>query len=567
MKAKYDQQRNQCLQLRSQTIAYKNQVTQLQEETTDYEVRLEQTIIERSQLQHDFDQLRTQVADVQKKNDKKVKRLKKHHQRETVWNEATINKLNTHLSSVRREMQRFIKITSSASEEIRNDVADLTASLTEITLPSSPLISQPVSDDTDNDDASSPIAENYTDIRGFSVSPQLPIHNTRRGSQDLDAPAQKRSIASEKASIRQHVLVSKRRSQDYNAPAQQKSVASDDELSQTQSTQYRRSSTYMQSRKPHGGKHAADYQAEQPNPSAREQSIAKECVRDNTIQSTQSTHQSQAPPGVKSILKNGQQPHAQLSLSDSEIGDAAPAESSRRHRSTSDTTRQSTSRPRKDSGDLTSASEFLARDLRNDSNPRPSDKVRFVDGCPKHHEKICFRCAYPQHQPILPGKSERAKKTVKIQTPIAPSDRMPIGHDESNNTERGVCPAKSLAIAIQYIRDQQELAAMRLEKATIYYNLMDHAMQKRRQEKHRLLIHDLEHKRYKLDQVYYELHNVAEGQKNAGQELTQDEIEVTLTNCGYFGIKSMGKEDFEEEIDAMDLNDETRVSWEGFADD
>jgi hypothetical protein len=304
-------------------------------------------------------------------------------------------------------------------------------------------------------------------------------------------------------------------------------------------------------------------------------------VRDDTIQTIQSGRSSHAPSvkGPGGILKNSNAPQEDLTGHFS-IKSAKPntrteqdhtsrSNTHRRHRSLVEedyTTKSNTShrrhhsetavhtntRRQTDSDDMTSA--YLVADIdaakqgNNKDRPVLSANARKVldNLCEHHHNRgnctICLRLASFDTKPA-------GKKTIQIQRPVPVTQRptSPVPYEEEVTLRPAVSPGLALATVLKGLED--ELAHLKLRHSEVQKTYMEHDSSLGRRERKALkseIDNLLKKIDIKSDQIYA-LYDVLEGQAEAGQEMTQEMVDVTLTRMSLHDL------DIEEE----------ELPWEG----
>jgi hypothetical protein len=226
-------------------------------------------------------------------------------------------------------------------------------------------------------------------------------------------------------------------------------------------------------------------------------------------------------------------------------------------------------------------SEFIIPDIASNIHnygieyPALSTSARRIfDGLGKHDFKNCTVCARVVSFDNRPGP----KSKVHIAKPVPVSDRMPVtAPDEDELTTRpSVQPGLALATVIKGLKD--EVAHLKVEHSRIQsaYNQHDSSlgMRQRKALKKRLdqLLKTID---VKSDQIYA-LYDVLEGQKQSGQQMSEEDVEVTLLSVGVnpeeFTMrsktgdkKSTQKQRNNDRGDADD-DSEADLPWEGIED-
>jgi hypothetical protein len=314
-----------------------------------------------------------------------------------------------------------------------------------------------------------------------------------------------------------------------------------------------------------------------------------------TVQSTRSAGSSHAPSakGPTGILKNsGAQNRDDFDLTgrlsvgstrstgraEEEHTGRSGASHNRRH---SDSAVHSTiGRRRNEMDGMTS--EFIIPDIASNiynhgtEYPALSTSARrILDGLCKHDCNNCTVCTRVVSFDIGSG----LKSKVHIAKPIPVSDRMPVAapYEDEPTTRPSVQPGLALATVIKGLKD--EVAHLKVEHSRIQsaYNKHDSSlgMRQRKALKKRLdeLLKTID---VKSDQIYA-LYDVLEGQKQSGQQMSEEDVEVTLLSIGVDPeeftkrSKTSGKKTTQEQSNNSGLDDddddsEMDLPWEGIDD-
>jgi hypothetical protein len=304
-------------------------------------------------------------------------------------------------------------------------------------------------------------------------------------------------------------------------------------------------------------------------------------LRDDTIQTIQSGRSSHAPSvkGPGGILKNSNAPQEDLTGHFS-IKSAKPntrteqdhtsrSNTHRRHRSLveedyttksntshrrhhSETAAHTNTRRQTDGDDMTSA--YLVADIdaakqgNNKDRPVLSATARQVldNLCEHHHNRgnctICLRLASFDTKPA-------SKKTIQIQRPVPVTQRptSPVPYEEEVTLRPSVSPGLALATVLKGLED--ELAHLKLRHSEVQKTYMEHDSSLGRRER-KALKSEIDNLLKKIDtksDQIYALYDVLEGQAEAGQEMTQEMVDITLTRMSLHDL------DIEEE----------ELPWEG----
>ncbi|RFU81633.1 rho coiled-coil associated kinase alpha [Trichoderma arundinaceum] len=175
---------------------------------------------------------------------------------------------------------------------------------------------------------------------------------------------------------------------------------------------------------------------------------------------------------------------------------------------------------------------------------------RILDDLCAHNCQNCTVCTrITSHSGIISSTDLAVgKKRVSIPRPVPVSDRGVAGGDHTVRPAHS--PGYALAVVIKGLEDESQHLQLELTRLQARYNRSDKSMGRRERlalaEAIRLLLKRVE---AKSDQIY-SLYDVLEGQKAAGQEMTEEEVEMTVLN-----------------ITGMTVRDVTNMSdqgtWEG----
>jgi predicted RNase H-like nuclease (RuvC/YqgF family) len=158
---------------------------------------------------------------------------------------------------------------------------------------------------------------------------------------------------------------------------------------------------------------------------------------------------------------------------------------------------------------------------------------RVLDGVCNHKSRNCTVCARISSHA---RSSTATKKTLLVQKPIPVTDRMDQleGRYEDEPTMRpAMAPGHALAAVIKEIDDEiQHLQMELLHKNKLYCNL-DKSVGQRERKRLLAQIQQLHRHLDAKSAIMYKLHDVLEGQKQAGQAMTEEEMEMTIASiCG-----------------------------------
>jgi len=187
----------------------------------------------------------------------------------------------------------------------------------------------------------------------------------------------------------------------------------------------------------------------------------------------------------------------------------------------------------------------IASVLNRAACPALSEQARrILDGLCEHNCRNCVVCSRIVGHRGTISAADRAegKKRITIARPVPVTDRM-NECSEDPTMRPSQPPGQALAIVIKGLEDEAAHMSMELTKLQAQYNISDKSLGKR--ERHDLvseiqqLLKKLE---VKNDQIYA-LYDVLEGQKQAGQAMSDEELEMTI-----FSITGMSVRDVTDNL-------------------
>ncbi|KAK4155554.1 hypothetical protein C8A00DRAFT_31598 [Chaetomidium leptoderma] len=201
---------------------------------------------------------------------------------------------------------------------------------------------------------------------------------------------------------------------------------------------------------------------------------------------------------------------------------------------------------------LESTKQGTAQDLPRQPLPSLSkDARRVLDGICKHNSancNICVRIAAhgDKHASattttnqilITPEDIKRDKKTVQAEKPVPVSDRHPEQQQQRSTAQQqpeeptvrpSMAPGEALAILIKETQDEIDHLQMELQRLNEVYFALDKALGMRER---RRVMGDIKRLQGELEAKsghLYRLHDVLEGQKQAGQLMEGEGVDVTV---------------------------------------
>ncbi|KAL9612832.1 MAG: hypothetical protein Q9167_002615 [Letrouitia subvulpina] len=155
----------------------------------------------------------------------------------------------------------------------------------------------------------------------------------------------------------------------------------------------------------------------------------------------------------------------------------------------------------------------------------------------------------------LPAQDDtKSTRRIKVQKPIPVSERkLDVAPYEEEPTIRpSQPPAVALAKVLKGLEDELAQVKLKLSKYQAMYNKAESAISRRQRKqihaKIQTLVQEVD---VKSDHIY-NLYDVLEGQKENGQEMSQEELELTLSSIG-LDLSSI----------ELDGSNEPEVAWEG----
>lgn len=180
----------------------------------------------------------------------------------------------------------------------------------------------------------------------------------------------------------------------------------------------------------------------------------------------------------------------------------------------------------------------------NHSIPALSQEARRVlDGICKHKSgncNVCIRIAafgesrsisMSRRVSISADELRKGKKTISVEKPIPVSDRMPDTdgkYIEEPTMRPSMDPGEALAILIKETRDEIDHLQMELKRLNDVYFGLDKSMGQRERRRVMTEIKKLQSEVEMKSGQLYKLHDVLEGQKQAGQLMAEEEVDVTI---------------------------------------
>ncbi|KAL2827415.1 hypothetical protein BDW59DRAFT_171409 [Aspergillus cavernicola] len=259
-----------------------------------------------------------------------------------------------------------------------------------------------------------------------------------------------------------------------------------------------------------------------------------------------------------------------VSVTEGESQLSVPVERPRRHseHSVTPTTQR---RRRRIAEEMTSA--FILPDitlhhanLAENLTKLPETTQRALDRATQHNGKNCTVC-----KQSVPGDCDHTSDAVTIPKPIPVSERMPEPsvYNEEPTLRPAQSPAVALATVLKALEDELSHLRMQLVSYQGAYNKLDASISKRQRktlaEKIEKVMKDID---MKADQIYA-LYDVLEGQRQRGQDMTEQEMEVTLqsigidANTGRAEVTGTTDKSSRKDGTDYDVDEESELPWEG----
>lgn len=175
---------------------------------------------------------------------------------------------------------------------------------------------------------------------------------------------------------------------------------------------------------------------------------------------------------------------------------------------------------------------------------------RILDDLCGHNCQNCTVCSrITSHSGVISSADLAAgKKRVSIPRPVPVSERVVSGGDHTVRPAHS--PGYALALVIKGLEDESQHLQLELTRLQARYNRSDKSMGRQdRQDLAEAIRVLLKRVESKSDQIY-SLYDVLEGQKAVGQEMTEEEVEMTVLNITGMTVR-----------DATNLSDQ--MTWEG----
>ena len=186
---------------------------------------------------------------------------------------------------------------------------------------------------------------------------------------------------------------------------------------------------------------------------------------------------------------------------------------------------------------------------------------KILENLANHQSRKCTVCKVAVKSGERHSHDGKMNNRIAIPKPVPVSERMPepIPGEEDPTLRPAQAPGLALATVLKGLEDEVAHMKIKLAKYQTLYNGHDPSLSKRQRksvhQKMEVLLQAID---TKADQIYA-LYDVLEGQKQADQELTQEEVEITLQSIGIGNTQEL--EDDHTEVTAQ--NTETaRHPWD-----
>ncbi|KAL7945169.1 hypothetical protein V8C42DRAFT_71802 [Trichoderma barbatum] len=179
------------------------------------------------------------------------------------------------------------------------------------------------------------------------------------------------------------------------------------------------------------------------------------------------------------------------------------------------------------------------RSQKDDGCPALSNNARqILDGLSAHNCQDCTVCSrITSHSGVISSIDLAAgKKRVSIPRPIPVSDRVPEG---DHTVRPSHSPGEALALVIKGLKDESQHLQLELTRLQARYNRSDKSMDRHQREALAGTIRKLLNRVEAKNNQIYSLYDVLEGQKAAGQEMTQEQVEMTVLNITGMNVREV----------------------------
>ncbi|KAK2021285.1 hypothetical protein LX32DRAFT_263855 [Colletotrichum zoysiae] len=180
-----------------------------------------------------------------------------------------------------------------------------------------------------------------------------------------------------------------------------------------------------------------------------------------------------------------------------------------------------------------------------------SDARRVLDSLAQHSCKNCIVCTRIKgHRgTVTAADMAEGKKRVKVSRPVAPSDQYKqLGITSEDATMRpSQPPGNALAKVIKGLEDELEHMKMEHAKMQARYDRHNPALAESKRKQLKINIDANMNAREVKSAQIYALYDVLEGQKQVGQEMSEEELDMTV-----FSITGLSVRDITDQI-----------TWEG----
>ncbi|KAI0150859.1 hypothetical protein BJ166DRAFT_534548 [Pestalotiopsis sp. NC0098] len=162
-----------------------------------------------------------------------------------------------------------------------------------------------------------------------------------------------------------------------------------------------------------------------------------------------------------------------------------------------------------------------------------TEAKRVLDGlCHDHDCRNCIMCVRINAHRHQGETQEVGKKTITVERPVPVTDRIPnpVSSDADITMRPAQQPGIALATVLKGLNDELAHIVLRISRKNDYLNGLDPSFARRQRKQVSSELQRLMRLRdVKQDQIY-RMHDVIEGQKQAGQQMTQAECDVTVAS-------------------------------------
>lgn len=185
--------------------------------------------------------------------------------------------------------------------------------------------------------------------------------------------------------------------------------------------------------------------------------------------------------------------------------------------------------------DITLEEDKTTEKQKADKGELSKDAKRILDSLNDEHDcKNCVVCTrINTYQCRLRGIDYKTKSIIRVDKPVPVTDQI-LGeseYEDQSTLRPSIKPGEALAKVIKTLQDEERHVQMAIKDADELYNRCNPSLHRNRWKKLDKKITNLRRVRdLRRDQIYF-LFDALEGQKASGQEMTEDFVDITVTNA------------------------------------